>query len=589
MLMILFSVFSFSLLIPFLDVVFQKSVEDYQNIVALGMPSFYPNPKYFLELFTYKIAGVILNHSNGKMKVLTIICATILVAILLKNIAHYLAMYFAANVRNGVVRDIRKSLYDKLLSLDVDYFTKHQKGDLISRSSHDINEIQYTVLTSIEMIFRDPFGILLIFSFLFAIHVKLTLFVLIVIPVTGAIIGVLGSNLRKSAKLSSEYAAQVMSFFEESISGLKIIKGFGAKDYMKSRFDALNQQLMRLNIKVMRQKDLASPLSEFLSVVILISVVWFGGMLIIKESTLDSSEFIGFLALFSQVIPHVKGIATAQMNLNRGAAAAERIQHFLNLPQKIIPPKKTERYKGLSHSIECKDVSFSYDQKTTVLNAVNLTIHKGETLALVGPSGGGKTTLTDLLARFYDATQGAIYIDQKNIKELDLQGYYNTIGMVTQDTFLFHDTILNNIRFNTPKADDQKVIQAAKLAYADQFIQDFPQGYQTIVGDRGNKLSGGQKQRISLARAFLKDPQILILDEATSALDAASEEWVQKALETLMKDRTTIIIAHRLSTIQKADKIAVIDKGRVIEVGMHETLIKKQGAYKKLYELQVFS
>lgn len=586
---IVFSVFSFSLLIPFLDLVFQKSAADYAAIVQQGVPTFYPNPKYFLELFNFKVSELILASEDGKSQVLLLICITTVVAILLKNISLYMAMFYAATVRNGVMRDVRATLYQKLLALDIDYFTKERKGDIMSRVSNDVQEIQWTVLTSIEMLFRDPIAIVLIFSFLFAISVKLTLFVLLVIPLTGLVIGGIASTLRKSAKRTQEHSASILSIFEETISGLKIIKGFGAQVFMARNFETINNRLMRANIQVFRQKDLASPLSEFLAVLVLVGVIWYGGNLILEENSLQSSEFIGFLVLFSQVIPPIKSLAGAQMNISRAAAAADRIDLFLETPHAIKEVEHPRVLDAFTHSIELKNVHFSYSNDIPVLQGIDLLIPKGKTVALVGASGGGKSTLMDLVARFYDPTQGTVLIDGIDIKQYTQASIAGHIGMVTQDTFLFHDTVANNIGFNDPLLSPEKIKEAAKIAHAHGFIEQLENGYETIIGDRGTKLSGGQRQRLSIARAVLKNPEILILDEATSALDTQSEQEVQQAIAQIMKGRTALVIAHRLSTIQNADLIVVLERGKIIEQGTHSALMGQQGVYKRLCDIQSFA
>ena len=573
---------------PILELLFQKEQTDYEAILSQGAPVFAISPKYLLQKFNYQLAEFLTSHPNGKLQVLGAICLTVIVSVLLKNLFTYLAMYHAATVRNGVIKDLRQKIYDKVVDLNLNYFTKQKKGDLLSRISNDIQEIEWTVLTSIEMVFKDPFAVIAYFVVLITISPKLTLFVLVVIPITGAIIGVFGSKLRRSANISQNLMGQILSFYEETISGLKIIKGFGAQNFMRNKFKRTNEDLTKNTTKLYRQKDLASPLSEFLGILVLAVVIWYGGSLILETNELSPSEFIGFIALFTQIIPHAKQIATAQINLNRGASAAERIDTVLSVKNDVVEKEGAYNPNDFKEAIKISNLSFSYEENK-VLDNINLTIKKGETVALVGPSGGGKSTLTDLIARYYDPQEGTIELDNHSLKDCDLKAVRKLMGIVTQDTFLFHDTVLHNIKFNQEDLSEEDVVNAAKVANADTFIQDLEKGYQTIIGDRGTKLSGGQRQRISIARAVLKDPSILILDEATSALDTESERLVQEALDKMMQNRTSIVIAHRLSTIKNADKIVVIDSGKIVEQGTHNELLQENGVYKKLYDLQSFS
>lgn len=584
---VVFSVFSISLIIPFLDLIFQKNDLEYQQILDKGIPAFSFSSTYLKDSFYYYVSKLISqNPLQGKRNALILICSIIGVGIFLKNLFTYLAIYHIDNLRNGVMHDLRNKIYSKVVRLPVGYFTKEKKGDIMSRMTVDVQELEFTLLSTIEMLFRDPLAIILFLGCLLAISVKLTLFIFLFIPISGAIIGIVGNKLKKATIESQSKMGILSSIFEETISGLRVIKSFTAEKFMSARFLFTHKEYSKYMLKMYRKRDLASPLSEFLSSIVMITIVWFGGQMILEDHEIGPSEFIGFIILFAMMIPNAKAFTSAYFNLQRGGASLQRIHQILDVQDTIPEEQSVTPLNTLNQDINIKNLSFSYGENT-VLKNINLHIKKGETVALVGPSGGGKSTLTDLLARFYDPTEGDIFIDGKGLKEYRLEDVRKAIGIVSQETFLFHDTVFNNIKFNA-HISDEKVYEASKIAHAHEFITQLEQGYDTLVGDRGNKLSGGQKQRISIARAVLKNPSILILDEATSALDTESEKLVQTALQSLMKDRTSIVIAHRLSTIVNADRIVVIDQGQIVEVGNHQTLLAQDGLYKKLYDLQKF-
>ncbi len=589
LLAVVFSLFSFTLLAPFLDLIFQKNMNDYAQILAKGQPTFSYTVYYIKDAFYYHFSDIILKDpEHGQKNALIFLCAIIGSCVFFKNLFGYLAMFFVAIMRNGIMRDLRGRLYNKITILPIGYFTKEKKGDIISRMSGDAQEIEWTVLTSIEMIFRDPIAISAYLIALIFISPKLTLFVFLLLPFAGFIIGLTGNRLKKASIEGLSKMGQLITVFEETIAGLRIIKGFNAEKVMQNKFKEMNYAYTQFMLKQYRIRDLASPLSEVLGVLVLIIIIWFGGGMILEEKSISPSQFILYIILFSQLIPYGKSLTSAYFNLQRGAASAQRIDEVLSVENNIKDIPHAKEIKRFENKIEIKNVSFSYGDQE-VLSNINIHIEKGKTIALVGPSGGGKSTLTDLVARFYDPLHGDILIDGVSIREYQTKDVRSLMGIVSQDTFLFHDTVLSNIKFNQHHASKEEIIEAAKIANAHSFIMELEHGYDTIVGDRGSKLSGGQKQRISIARAILKNPSILILDEATSALDTESEKLVQDAIKKLMENRTSIVIAHRLSTIQSADLILVLEKGKIIESGSHTELLLNNGVYKKLFDLQSFS
>lgn len=578
---VVFSLFSFTLLVPFLNLLFGQ-----EELVSVK-PVLEFNTKSFLNYLNYEISQIII--SEGKIQALIYICGVILVAFFLRNFARFMAMYFMANVRIGAIKGLRNSIYSKILILPLAFFSQHKKGDIIARVTTDIQEVEFSIMNYLEMIVRDPVTIIAFLIFMISISPQLTLFVLIILPITGFIIGRIGKSLRKQSKIGQNLFAGLLATIEETIGGLRIIKAFNAIDYTESRFMKFNETYSKLLIWIYRRRDLSSPLSEFLSSAVIIVVLWFGGRMVLDENpTIAAADFITYIVVFSQIIPPAKTFAQGFFSIQKGIASAERIFEILDADEVIEEIPNAKEVNGFNKEIEFRNVVFRYE-KEDVLKNINLKIPKGKLTALVGESGGGKSTMADLIPRFYDVTAGEIYLDGENIKNLKIEGLRKLMGIVSQESILFNDTILNNIAFGLENISKEDVIAAAKVANAHEFILNTDNGYETNIGDRGVKLSGGQRQRISIARAVLANPPILILDEATSSLDTESEKLVQEALFNIMKDRTSIVIAHRLSTIQHADEIIVLKKGEIVERGTHKELIEMDGVYKRLQNLQSFN
>lgn len=582
MMSVVFSLFSLTMVAPFLNVLFSQE----QNYVL--MP-FSLSIKVLINNFNYFLSNFI--KENGQMQALVLICILVVVMFFFKNLFRYLGMYFIAPIRTGVVRDLRNRMYEKLLFLPLTYFTEERKGDLMSRMTSDVQEIEWSIMQSLEVLFREPLTIILFLSTLLFMSPQLSLFVFVLLPIAGIIIGQLGRSLRRTSSKGQARMGLLLSTIEETLTGLRIIKAFTAETFSSNKFKGVNNDYRKLMKRLYRKKDLSSPMSEFFGAVVLVVVMYFGGKLVLGEGgSLEPSVFIAFIAIFSQVIPPAKAFTEVYANVQKGLASAERVNKILDAEITIHDPLQPVPVKQFSGKIEYRDASFAYHKGGNgwVLRDINLTIEKGKTIALVGQSGSGKSTLVDLLPRFYDLDKGEILIDGINVKNISLKDLRSLMGIVTQESILFNDTVFNNIAFGLPLAKEEDVIAAAKIANAHDFISQMPDGYQTNIGDRGGKMSGGQRQRISIARAILKNPPILILDEATSALDTESERLVQDAITKLMKNRTTLVIAHRLSTIQHADEIIVMQQGEIIERGKHQDLLNRAGVYKKLYDLQSF-
>ncbi len=521
----------------------------------------------------------------GKVAALGWICFGIITAVLLKNLFLYLSFYFLAPIRNAVTRKYSKLLYNKILQLPIGYFTEQRKGDILSRSSNDIAELETSIIGALEGMIKEPLNIIGIIIVLFVISVKLTLFVFVLLPLAGLIVGRIGRSLKKQTNKAQVKWGEIMSQMEETLTGLRIIKAFNAEGRVKKSFFGLIDEIFLIKNKILYRRDLASPLSESLGVIILCCVLWFGGKLVLSGEILSGSSFIGYVALFSQIINPAKALSQAVYNVNRGTATLDRLNEVLEAPVVVEEPTHPIELNGFKDCIEFKDVVFSY-QDATILDKINLTIQKGKTIALVGSSGAGKSTLADLVPRFHDVSGGNLYIDGKDIKAYSLNSLRQQISIVTQEAILFNDTIAANIALGKPEATEQEIIEAAKIANAYDFIINKEDGFKTMIGDRGSKLSGGERQRLTIARAVLKNPPILILDEATSALDTESEKLVQDAINNMMQNRTSIVIAHRLSTIRHADEIIVLQKGNIVERGNHDELLAQDGYYRKLIEMQ---
>ena len=578
---ILFSLVTFVMLIPFLNLLFGIEA------LVVTRPEIHFSAESVMGYLNFYISQIIIDR--GKVEALLFICLFLLTTFFFRNLFRFLAMFFLAKVRGHAVRDIRNEIYHKILILPLSYYNQRKKGDIMSRITNDVQDIDVSIMNYLEIIFRDPITIISYYITLLVMSPQLTLFVTILLPIAGYVIGLIGRNLRKESKVGQARFSGLLSVVEETIGGLRIIKAFTAIGFSDIRFRDMNRHYTKLMVKIYRTRDLSSPMSEFLSSVVIIIVLWFGGRLVLGDSgTISAAVFVTYILIFSQIIPPAKTFTTGYYSIQKGIASAERVFEILDAEEVIMEKTNPVRIDDFRKEIEYRDVSFSY-QTEDVLSHVNVVIPKGKIIALVGPSGSGKTTFVDLLPRFYDAVGGEILIDGIDIREYSINDLRSLMAMVTQESILFNDTVFNNIVFGKPDVSREAVIEAAKVANAHEFIMAMEEGYETNIGDRGAKLSGGQRQRLSIARAILRNPPILILDEATSALDSESERLVQDALLKVMKDRTSIVIAHRLSTIKFADEIMVLEKGTIVEKGNHEQLIKKGGLYKRLHDLQTFA
>ncbi|MBN1252079.1 MAG: ATP-binding cassette domain-containing protein [Bacteroidales bacterium] len=576
----IFSLFSLVMIIPFLGILF-----DPEKLVTIK-PAFEYSSEYLLNNFYYFVSQIIID--SGQEKALLVVIVFILLMIFLKNFFSYFANFFMAPLRNGIVKDIRNKIFGKILNLHIGYFSEEKKGDIISRMTTDVQEFEWSAMSSIEMFFRDPILIIIFFSSLIFISPGLTLLIIVLLPLSGIIIGRIGKSLRKKSTEVRSRMGTLLSIMEETIGGLRIIKAFIAEKKVADKFQTENSKYTKVVTNVFRREYLASPLSEFLGVLTLMIVMYYGAAIVLKEeSSLSPELFMGYIGIFSQVINPAKALTTAYYKIQKGLAASDRINSIIDTEIEIIDKENAVEIKDFKSEIEFTNVGFKYIE-ADVLKDINIKIQKGKSIALVGQSGSGKSTLVDLLPRFYDVKEGDIKIDGISIKDYKIKSLRSLMGNVNQESILFNDTIFNNIAFGVANATEEQVIAAAKVANAHDFIMEADDGYQTNIGDRGGKLSGGQRQRLSIARAVLKNPPILILDEATSALDTESERLVQDALTNLMKNRTSIVIAHRLSTIKGADEICVMHEGKIVERGNHEELIKLNGYFKKLHDLQMF-
>ena len=579
---VVFNLLSLLLFIPFLRLLFGETEPQYEA------PEFSLTTDWADQYFNYMMGNFV--RENEELDSLLFICLIVIALFFLKNLFRYLAMFFLASVRHGVVRDLRADLFDKVVDLPIGYFSEERKGDFIARLTNDVQEVNYSVMSSLELIFRDPVSIFISLAALFFISPQLTLLSLVLMPISALVISRVSKSLKRTSVKVQQKFGELVSGIEESLSGMKIIKAFNAQRFIKQKFSESNDRYNELTIRAYRKLDLASPLSEFLGAAVMVTLVWYGGRLILSpdsQTSLDGGAFIGFIIVFSQVMRPVQAISSAYSNLNKGAAALDRIDFVMSAPITITEKPEAHDIRTFETAIRYENVGFAYG-KSAVLKNINLEIPKGKSIALVGESGAGKSTIVDLLPRFYDPTSGRITIDGLNLRDLKIDSLRNLFGIVTQQAILFNDSAFNNIAFGMENASPEAVERAARVANAHDFISQLDEGYQTNIGDGGSKLSGGQRQRLSIARAVLKNPPVLILDEATSALDTESEKLVQDALYRLMENRTSIIIAHRLSTIQHCDEILVMKDGEIIERGRHQELYDQKGVYHKLIELQSF-
>lgn len=576
---IFFQLGSLLLIMPVLKFLFSKN-QDLSNLK--------PQSNGVSELFSSVYQDFLIwfgGMAKGQpFKALLYLCVGLVVITIFKNISRFTAMNFMVMIRNRSIQKMRLDIYNKCLNLPISFFNNERKGDLMSRMSNDIKEIEFALMVSLEALYFQPLNIVIFLAALVFLSAQLTLYILLFLPITAIIIGIIGKSLRKKSQKNQELLGRVMSSFEETLGGIRIIKAFNATAFFANRYKAQDSEYTRNNVAVQRRYDLSSPVSETIGISVSAVLLWLGGSMVFRNE-LDPEFFLTYFAIFSQLIPPFKAFSNALYSAQKGMASLERIQELVTAPELVKDPNNP-KIPNFELSISFENVGFSYNEDIPVLENIRLDIKKGETIAFVGPSGAGKTTITDLLSRFYDVTSGQITIDGVDIREFTQDELRKLIGIVNQESILFNDTVRNNIAFGRPDKTMEEVVEAAKAANAHEFIHVMERGYETEVGERGGKLSGGQKQRISIARALLRNPQILILDEATSALDSQSEKVVQEALEVLKMNRTSLVIAHRLSTVIHADKIVVLEKGKIVEMGTHLELLSNGGLYSSLIQLQ---
>ena len=584
LLFVIFNLASLALFIPFLELIFKKDVPLEAPILPEFAGGFFGILEYITGYYQYFMNNFLFEH--GKEKTLIFICVSVLSAFFLKNLFRYLSVWHLSQLRMAVVRDVRNQLYAKSLRLPMRYYSEEKKGDLMARMSTDVNEVEFGVMSALQLVFRDPVDVVLTVTVLLYTSVELTLISFIVMPLSAFVISRIGKSLKRTARQGQDQMGRVFSIIDETLGGMRVIKAFNGLALFQTKFERENLKHQLLVTKTYRKKDLSSPLNEFLGAFVMIIIVFFGGKLVLQENGgITGEQFIGFIIIFSQLLRPIQSIANNVGVLQKTKVSLDRIGEIMDLHEGILDPLNPLESKAMETGIHLNEVSFRYGD-VPVLKNIDLLIPKGKTVALVGESGSGKSTIADLIPRFYDVTQGQISIDDTNVKDYLVSDLRGRVGVVSQESILFNDSIRGNIAFGRPGATFEEIQAAAIAANAHNFILNQENGYDTQIGDRGNKLSGGQKQRISIARAILKNPEILILDEATSALDTDSEKQVQEALERLMKNRTSLVIAHRLSTIKNADMIVVLSKGEIVEQGTHDELIAKQGEYYRLTQVQ---
>lgn len=577
-----FGVLNFGLLAPLLKVLFGQA-ENASNFPA-SVPPFHLNLTWFTQFFNYHIGQVI--AVDGPIGALRFICILLVVSVLLANLFRYLGLRIEGVVRARVVKNLRMQVFERLTQLQLGYFSDQRKGIIMSTLTNDVQEVESSVVSTLNVLFREPFLLIGYFVVLFYISPQLTFFSLLVLPLSGLVISAISKKLKRQSTQGQDALGAILSIIDETLGGMRVIKGFNAQPYVQQKFEVSNSLYARIITSMNNKRSLASPFSEFMGVTAVAGILFYGGSLVLRgESDLQGEDLIAYLALFSQVLVPLKAISNAFSNIQRGLVAGQRVLTLIDTEPLIRDQPHSKHLPEFAQQIEFRNVGFRY-AADPILEDINLIIPKGKTIALVGPSGGGKSTLADLLPRFYDPTEGSIFIDGQDLRDCSLHSVRDQMGIVTQESILFNDTIFNNIKFNKTDATEEEVIAAAKIANAHEFIIKAPEGYQTVIGDRGGKLSGGQRQRLSIARAILKNPPILLMDEATSALDTESEKLVQEALTNLMKNRTSLVIAHRLSTIQHADEIIVLQGGRIVERGNHTDLVRQGGLYHKLTQMQ---
>ncbi len=576
----LFGTLSFISLIPMLTVLFGEA----ERVTTMPIYTDLAHAQKYLENYlNYFITTSQADH--GPQYTLSIMVVVIITLFLLKNFSNYLAMYFITFLRNGILRDIRNAMYKKVVELPLAFFSEKRKGDVMARMSSDVLEIQHSFLSILELIVREPLTILFTIIAMFALSVKLTLFVFIFIPVSGFIISYIGKSLKRKSDKAQKEQGYFLSIIEETLSGLKVIKGFNAEPYFNQKFQESTRRFFRISNKILNKQNLSAPASEFLGIVVIAILLWYGGKMVLIDHTFTGAKFIAYMGLAYNILTPAKQISKASYNVKKGNAAADRVLQILEETNPIVNNSGAIQKTDFNDKISIENVSFKYEDEW-VLRNFSLDIPKGKTVALVGQSGSGKSTIANLLLRFYDVNEGSINIDGVKIRDLNLHSLRGLMGLVTQDSILFNDSVKANVALGKMEVSDEAVIEALKVANAYEFVKDLPEGIHTNIGDSGNKLSGGQKQRLSIARAVLKNPPIMVLDEATSALDTESEQLVQSALDNMMQNRTSVVIAHRLSTIQKADLIVVMHKGKIVEQGTHEELIARKNIYHKLVNMQ---